>query len=334
MATNNLPPAVHIGVLNEIFPPEPTWTSEQVPDLTGKVVIVTGGNTGIGKESCKVLLSRNAKVYLAARSESKANEAIAELRSATGKEAIFLRLDLADLRSVRRAAEEFLSKEQHLHILFNNGGVMTPPLDLVTAQGYDGQFGTNVLGHFFLTQLLIPVLLRTAKGEISGVPCKVRVITVSSSQHALFSISGGIQWDSLEKGDGALKARKRIGTRGLYSQSKLGNVLISKELAERYGSQGIVAISLHPGGVKTDLQRYAKAGPMGAVVGKIANTMLYDVSYGILTQLYAGTAPEAENMNGEYLTAWARRQVPSKYALLPELRKRVWAWCEDQVKNF
>ena len=111
------------GIWTNMFPPKPTWTADEMPDQSGKVMIVTGGNTGIGKETVKVLLQHNAKVYLAARSRSKAEAAIKDLKDETGKDAIFLELDLSSLASVRKAAEEFLNKEHELHILFNNACV-------------------------------------------------------------------------------------------------------------------------------------------------------------------------------------------------------------------
>ncbi|KAI0067967.1 NAD-binding protein [Artomyces pyxidatus] len=297
---NDLPPAVPVSFLSEVLlPPKPTWTSEDVPDLTGKIAIVTGGNTGIGKETCRVLLAHNAKVYLAARSESKGSRAIEELQEKTGKTAVFLRLDLADLRSIRQAAEAFVSQEQQLHILFNNGGVMFPPLDLVTAQGYDGQFGTNTLGHFFFTKLLLPILLQTAKGEPNAMPCKVRVVNTSSVGHNLFVLPGGINWESIQPGNVSLKARTKIGTHALYGQSKLGNILFSNELAKRYGDQGIVSISLHPGSIKTELGRHISGSLFRNIIRKLANLTQYDVTYGAISQLYAGTSLQAEKLNGE-----------------------------------
>ncbi|TFY81691.1 hypothetical protein EWM64_g2322 [Hericium alpestre] len=105
----------------ESFPPAPEWTPNNMPDLSGKVVIVTGGNSGIGREAVKCLLKKNAKVYIASRSEERIRRAINELRDETGREALSLQLDLSDLRSVRRAAQEFTSKEPKLDILINNG---------------------------------------------------------------------------------------------------------------------------------------------------------------------------------------------------------------------
>ncbi|OJA14188.1 hypothetical protein AZE42_06507 [Rhizopogon vesiculosus] len=172
--------STYLSLLGQSFPPKSQFSVDDIPDLTGKVTIVTGGNTGIGKETAKALLVHNAKVYVAARSQEKVEAAIQDLKNNTGKEAIFLKLDLGDLKSVKAAAEEYLSKETKLDILFNNAGVMFPPVDLLTTDGYDLQFGTNVLGHFYFTKLLLPALIATAK---SAPDSKARVITTSSSAH-------------------------------------------------------------------------------------------------------------------------------------------------------
>ncbi|KAG9076657.1 hypothetical protein FRC06_009380, partial [Ceratobasidium sp. 370] len=167
--------------LSQMFPPESLFTVEQIPDLAGQVMIVTGGNAGAGRETCKALLNKNAKVYLTARSKAKADDAIEWLKKETGgKEPMFLQLDLSNLDSVRKAAEEFKSKEQELHVLFNNAGVMVPPVEQKTADGYDLQFGTNVLGHYFFTILLLPTLVHTAKNSPRA-HGHARVINTSSS---------------------------------------------------------------------------------------------------------------------------------------------------------
>jgi len=168
------------SIIAESFPPHPIFTVDDIPDLSGQIIIVTGGNTGIGKETVKELLNHDAKVYLAARNQEKAFAAIKELSEVTGKEAIFLKLDLSDLKGIKAAAEEFLSKETQLHVLFNNAGVMVPPVEQLTADGYDLQFGTNVLGHFYFTKLLLPTLIATAKTSSDG---KARVVNTSSLGH-------------------------------------------------------------------------------------------------------------------------------------------------------
>ncbi|KAI0000664.1 NAD-binding protein [Russula compacta] len=314
-----------IGFFSQLFPPKPTWTAADVPDQTGRTVIVTGGNGGIGKETSRALLSKGARVYIATRSVEKSQKAIEELKRETGKETVFfLRLDLADLVSIKAAAEEFTSKESELHTLYNNGGVMYTPVESVTNQGFDMQFGTNVLGHFYLTKLLLPVLTATAK----KLPGTVRVVNVSSFGHNM-GAPEGIRWPTLTRGNDSLEARKQLGTNKLYGQSKLvRNILFSNELARRCGGEGIVSISLHPGSINTDLSRHA-----GSIVQRIGQLLTYSVSYGAITSLYSGTAPAAGELNGKYLTSWARVTLPNKHALDLELQKKLWEWCEEQVKD-
>ncbi|KIK55269.1 hypothetical protein GYMLUDRAFT_47991 [Collybiopsis luxurians FD-317 M1] len=170
------------------LPPKPTWSFDQIPDLTGQVIIVTGSNTGIGKVVIEQLLKHNAKVYMAARNQEKAEAAIKELKEKTsGKEAIFLKLDLSDLTTIRLTMEEFLQltiiqTQKGNHVLINNAGVAAP-IDHVTAQGFDMQFGVSTLGHFYLTKLLLPILTSTAETT----PTKqVRVVHVSSYAHHFF----------------------------------------------------------------------------------------------------------------------------------------------------
>ncbi|KAG8955905.1 hypothetical protein FRC04_006352 [Tulasnella sp. 424] len=305
--------------LTEVFPPKPKFNPERdIPDLSGKVIIVTGGNTGIGKQTILVLLSKNAKVYMAARSKAKAEAAIAELKSITGKEAIFLQLDLASLDSVTKAANEFMREESALHILFNNGGVMMPPIDQLTSDGYDIQFGTNVLGHAHFTLCLLPVLLNGAKSSPDG---KARVINTASNAADMIN---KIDFDTVRDGP----KRKKLGRIDLYSQSKLGNVIFSNELAKRYASEGIISHSLNPGAIRTDLQRHAPG-----ILVRLFGWMLHPVEFGALTQLWAGTSPEMINTNGGYLWPWARVGTMPKGALNPDVGPKLWDWIEEQRKG-
>jgi len=306
------------SLLSQSFPPKSKFNVEDIPDLTGKVIIVTGGNAGVGKETAKALLSHNAKVYIGARSEDKAKSAITELKEQTGKEAIFLKLDLADLKSVKASVKEFTSKEKELHVLFNNAGVMVPPIEQVTAQGYDLQFGTNVLGHFYFTKLLLPTLIATAKTSPDG---KARVVNTSSSAHMLTS---GLDFNTFKDSP----ARTKKGTQTLYSQSKLGNVFVSNELARRYEDQGIVTTSLNPGNLKSDLQRH-----LSPFESFMLFVLLYPASYGALTQLWAGTSPEAAHFNGKYLIPWARLGEAASITNDSKLSAELWTWLEEQVKD-
>ncbi|KAJ7054315.1 hypothetical protein C8F01DRAFT_1212025 [Mycena amicta] len=207
------------ALLTRISPPK-FAPERDIPDLSGRVILVTGGNSGIGYETVKQLLLKNATVYLAARSPDKAAQAIEKLAQETnGKRAVFF---------VRRAAEEFLKKEERLDVLFNNGGVMNSPPEMLTAQKYDLQFGTNVIGHFFLTDLLVCSLTP-------------RIVHTSSIGHNL-APPGGIEYVSL----------KDSPERDAWS--KLGNILISNYFAKLYPGV-IVSCAVHPGPIKTELGR-------------------------------------------------------------------------------
>jgi len=319
---------VLLSLYNESYPPAPKFTADSVPDLSGKVMIITGGNTGIGKETARVLLLHDAKVYIACRSAEKAAAAIDDLKKVTGKgddRILFLPVDLSDLASIKAGVDEYLTKETKLDVLFNSGGVMIPPVDQLTKHGHDLQFGTNVLGHFYLTQLLIPTLINTAKTSPDG---KARVVNTSSSAHLISKSAkngGPVELDTLRDGP----KRTKLGTQSLYAQSKSGNVLFSHELARRYGSQGIVSTALNPGNIKTDLQRHASSLQLTLI-----GWMLKDVSYGALTQLYAGTSPEGAEFNGKYLIPWARVR-PCRADHNDEKKEaELWAWLEAQVKQY
>ncbi|KAJ7842338.1 hypothetical protein B0H14DRAFT_3086657 [Mycena olivaceomarginata] len=207
------------AILARISPPK-FRPERDVPDLSGKIIIVTSGNTGIGYETVKQLLLKNAKVYLAARSPENAAAAIKRLEQETKK-------------LVRKAAETFLFQDSRLDILFNNGGVMISP-DLLTAQNHDLQFGTNVIGHFFLTELLVS-------------SCAHTILSRDSAGH-VFAPGNGIDFVSLKGGP----ERDAM----LYGESKLGNILISNYFAKAY-SDVLVSCSLHPGPINTELTRHA-----------------------------------------------------------------------------
>jgi len=303
----------------ESFPPAPRWTVDDVPDLSGKVILVTGGYSGIALGVIKVLLTRGAKVYMAGRSQSKAEEAIEIIKAETGGKApVFLYLDLADLTTVKAAANEFLSKENRLDILFNSAGVMIPPKDQLTVQGYDLQFGINALGHFYLTKLLLPTLVSTAKLNPDG---KVRVVAPSSGAHHLH----GLSFDTFKDGP----ARNKLGEWSLYSQSKYAVVVVARELARRYGDQGIVSLSLNPGNVNTNLQRRVPRWQHKAMA-----LMLHPVEpNGRMPYLWAATAPETADYNGKYIIPWGRVGKARADTQDPKVGAKLWEWLDEQVKG-
>jgi len=262
-------------------------------------------------------LKKNANVYMASRSKSKADAAIAELKEETGKEAIFLECDLANLDSISKAAKEFQSKESALHILFNSGGVMNPPVEQITSDGYDLQFGTNVLGHAHLTLHLIPQLLAGAKSSKDG---KARIVN-TASDGAYWGPKEGIKFDTLTD----TPERRKMSTMKLYFQSKFGNYVFSEELARRYGDQGITSNALNPGHLKTELGRHNSK-----IQTLLTDWMLFPAPMGALTQLWIGTSPETVDFNGKWLIPWAREGKFLGAKNADEVGPVLWEWVEKQ----
>jgi len=303
----------------QTFPPKPTWTPANIPDLTGKVIVVTGGNSGVGKETVKALLAHNAKVYLAARSPERAKKAIDDLKAETGKEAIFLRLDLSDLKQIRESAAEFLSKETVLHVLFNNAGVMGTPLDKLTAQGYDMQLGTNVLGHFLFTQLLLPAL--SAVSAQSGGAERARVTSTTSLASGLTNTLH-FEWftDTPE--------RRKHAPMDIYNDSKFGDLVFARELARRHGDV-LVSTACNPGTLKTDLSRNSTK-----VEAFMLSLLQYPAPMGAITQLWAGTSPEGADLNGKYLIPWARVGTPNPATQDAALGAKLWEYLDEESKKY
>ncbi|KAK7053648.1 short-chain dehydrogenase/reductase family protein [Favolaschia claudopus] len=315
------------GIISYLWPPS-FRPERDMPDLTGKIALVTGGNTGIGYHTVKQLLLKNAKVYLAARSEEKAKAAIQRLQQETlGKTAIFLELDLADLPSVRKAAEEFLSRENRLDLLFNNGGVMLSPPEMLTAQNHDLQFGTNCIGHFLFTELLLPALIQSHKETNT----RARILNTSSLGHEL-APSRGIDFVSLRAGperDAWVKAAGSwLGPWRLYGESKLGNILVSNYYARTY-PESIVSCALHPGGIRTELTRHG-----GTMYQRIVSMIAFPAPMGALTQLWGATIASEEQMNGKYLVPWGKIGKASPPASDWELEGKVIEYLREQTKGF
>ncbi|GJE89129.1 NAD(P)-binding protein [Phanerochaete sordida] len=311
--------SIYASIFRSLFPPAPKFLPQDVPDLTGRVIVVTGGASGIGKETVKVFLEHNAKVYLATRNRSQAEAVIAELKAATGNEAHFLPLDLANLAAVRAAAEEFLSKEHELHVLFNNAGTMWCPLEQLTADGFDMQFGTNVVGHVLLTTLLLPALAAGARSAPDG---RARVVNTSSCGALLAT---GLRFETFR---GVSALRTRLGTKDMYNQSKLAMAVWSREAARRYADKNVLVYAVDPGSVKTGLQRNATW-----MDRLFLNMILHEPWYGALTQLWAGTSPETLSLNGEWLIPYARhgRCLPEMYDA--QLGEKLWTWLEEQLQE-
>jgi len=266
--------------------------------VSGQTVLVTGGNTGIGRAMALALAGQGARVYVACRSAAKGEGAAAAIRAATGNEAVFLLpLDLADLASVRSCAAGFLAYGEPLHVLVNNAGV--GGARGLTRQGFELTFGVNHLGHFLLTQLLLDRLVASAPA---------RVVTVSSDSH--YS-ARGIDFDALRR-----PARGITGMRE-YAVSKLCNVLFSQELARRVADTGVHTYALHPGVVASDIWRRVP-WPVRPLVTR----RMLSVTDGAATSLYCATSPEVASDSGLFYDSCARRD-PSPVAT-PELGRELW----------
>lgn len=254
------------------------WTTADIPDQTGKTAVVTGANSGLGLRTAEALAAKGAHVLLACRNELKAAAALQQVSdAATGPKPEVLPLDLADLTSIRRAADHLDVRETPIDILVNNAGVMALPRHERTADGFDAQFGTNHLGHFALTGLLLPGLLRAPDP---------RVVTVSS----IAAWGGLINWFDPNW--------RVVYIRWLaYSQSKLANLLFTAELQRRAKSAGthLTAVAAHPGLSATNLYDSAPESGMGGRLAAMQQRLLVSFaqsdSLGALPQLYGATMP-------------------------------------------
>jgi NAD(P)-dependent dehydrogenase (short-subunit alcohol dehydrogenase family) len=255
------------------------WTAADVPDQAGRTAVITGANAGIGFETARVLAEHGAAIVLACRDAGKARDAAARISAAAPRAATtVVRLDLASLASVREAGEEIRAGHDHLDLLINNAGLMIPPRG-VTADGFELQIGTNHLGHFALTGLLLDRLL-AAPGS--------RVVTVSSNGHR----AGRINFDDLH-------AQRRYRRWTAYAQSKLANLMFTYELQRRLTAAGAptAALAAHPGTAFTELTRHMP-GPVQFLYQRFGGAFTQSAAMGALPTLRAATDPAARG--GQY----------------------------------
>ncbi len=283
------------------------WTARDIPDQTGRRAIVTGANGGLGYQVCLELARRGASVVLAARSAEKGEEALRRLRAEVPSAQAELRsLDLADLASVRAFAD---GVDEPVDLLVNNAGVMAGP-KRTTADGFELQLGTNHLGHFALTGLLLGRLLA------SEAP---RVVVVSSNAHKM----GKMRFDDLQF------ERRPYGRWQAYFQSKLANLLFTAELQRRLTVAGAptIAVAAHPGGSSTDLGTEG-SGLTNRLMRAVVEPLTQSVAVGALPMLRALTAGGVrggEFQGPRYLAVGhPRRETPSRAARREQDARRLW----------
>ncbi|MCV7079274.1 SDR family NAD(P)-dependent oxidoreductase [Mycobacterium szulgai] len=294
------------------------WTADDIPDQTGRTAVITGANTGLGFETAAALAAHGARVVLAVRNLEKGKQAAARIAAATpGAEVELQELDLSSLESVRAAAAQLRDDHDRIDLLINNAGVMYTPKS-TTADGFEMQFGTNHLGHFAFTGLLLDRLL-----PVPG----SRVITVSSIGHR---IRAAIHFDDLQW-------ERRYSRVGAYGQAKLANLLFTYELQRRLAPSGTtIAVAAHPGGSNTELMRNLPRVLVAA--SAVLGPLFQDPSLGALPQLRAATDPEV--LGGQYFgpdgfqetRGYPKVVASSRQSHDAGLQRRLWTVSEELTK--
>ncbi|MEM8621208.1 MAG: oxidoreductase [Actinomycetota bacterium] len=293
------------------------WTTEDIADQSGRVVVITGANTGLGLETARALAAAGATVVLAVRNTDKGGAAIDDIRASTpSAELELLELDLASLASIRAAAEQLHDAHGRIDLLINNAGVMYTTQQQ-TADGFEMQFGTNHLGHFAFTGLVLDQLL-----PVEG----SRIVTVSSVGHRILS---SIDFDDINAAD----SYNRVSA---YGRSKLANLLFTYELQRRLAAAGAAtnALAAHPGGSDTDLARHI---PGADFLAPLTSKLMQSAAMGALPQLRAATDPAASG--GQYYGPDGFMELRGYPVVVPssarsndvELQERLWAVSEDMT---
>ncbi|PTB66633.1 NAD(P)-binding protein [Trichoderma citrinoviride] len=313
------------------------WNNTSIPDLTGKVALVTGGNVGIGFQIVKQLALHGAKVYLGARSEPRAKQAIdsilSEYQSITKDRVIWLPLDLSRPANIMEAAQLMSSWEKRLDILINNAGIATDDFT-TTAEGFESTIAVNHIGHFILTTKLLPLLKATA----SAIGSDVRIVTSSSvaekfaPKHNNFTTTEDLS-DPGTTDSNDYTSRKTVFSR--YGASKLANLLFTRELQRRLDEEDvkITALAVDPGPVATD-------GGMSVFPGflkPVLKMVMKSPEKGALTQLFCATAKEIvnepEKYKGKLLTAPGKTNPGSDKSRNSELARSLWRITEEALKT-
>jgi NAD(P)-dependent dehydrogenase (short-subunit alcohol dehydrogenase family) len=291
------------------------WTAADVPDQSGRVAIVTGANSGLGYDTAAVLADKGAKVVLAVRNLDKGNEAVERIKKASPNAVVSLQeLDLTSLDSVRKAADELRAAHPRIDLLINNAGVMYVPTRETTKDGFEMQFGTNHLGHFALTGLLLENIL-----PVDG----SRVVTVSSVGHRILA---RIHFDDPH-------LQRKYNRVEAYGQSKLANLLFTYELQRRLSQKGAptVALAAHPGFSDTELMRHLP----GFIPEFLWRPFTQPADMGALPTLRAATDPGAQG--GQYYgpdglgesTGHPKLVKSSAQSHNEDIQRRLWTMSEE-----
>jgi len=283
--------------------------------MNGKRVVITGGNTGIGKEAAVGVASAGAQVVITARNEERGRAARQEIADRSGSSSVeVMPLDLASFRSIRSFAADFLGRFDQLDVLVNNAGLIHRRRT-ETEDGFETTFGVNHLGHFLLTDLLLDRLRASAPA---------RVVVVSSDAHK--GARQGLDFDDLQS-----ERRYRWGK--AYSKSKLANIYFARELARRLDGSGVTANALHPGFVRSEFGRGGDLGPVyGFGIRYVAGPFAISPEKGARTSIYLASSPEVEGATGGYYYR-CQAKKPSQQAQDEDAARRLWGASEKLIAS-
>jgi NAD(P)-dependent dehydrogenase (short-subunit alcohol dehydrogenase family) len=284
-------------------------------EMAGKVVVITGGNTGIGKEAAVGLASLGARVVVTSRNEERGRSARKEIADRSGSDSVeVMSLDLASFRSIRSFAADVLDRFDHVDVLVNNAGLILHHR-AETQEGFEETFGVNHLGHFLLTDLLLERLRASAPA---------RVVVVSSTAHK--SARQGLDFDDLQ-------AEHKYRWAQAYSKSKLANIYFARELSRRLDGSGVTVNALHPGFVRSE---FGRGGDLGGIYGwgikYLASPFAISPEKGARTTDYLASSPEVEGTSGGYFYK-CKPSVPSRMAQDDDAARRLWDASEKLVAS-
>lgn len=279
--------------------------------MQGKTVLITGANSGIGKETAVALARAGATVVFTSRDPEKGEQAAADIRQRSGADVALMPLDLASFPSIRALADGFLQRYDELHVLINNAGlILTERTE--TEQGFESTFGVNHLGHFLLTQLLLDRVKASAPA---------RIINVASNAHRF--ARGGLDFDDLQ-------LTNSYGGMQAYGRSKLANIYFTRELARRLEGTGVTVNAVHPGGVNTGFAHDGDVKPPFSWLWTIASPFLRSPEKGAQTSIFLASSPELDGVTGKYF-ADSKEKQPTSIAQDDEAASRLWTASEELI---
>jgi NAD(P)-dependent dehydrogenase (short-subunit alcohol dehydrogenase family) len=283
-------------------------------ELARKVIVITGGNSGIGKEAAVGLASLEGRVVITSRNEERGRSALQEIRHRSGNDTVdVMALDLASFRSIRSFATDVLDRFDRVDVLVNNAGVMLGRR-AETEDGFEETIGVNHLGHFLLTDLLLERLRASAPA---------RVVVVASHAHKF--VRRGLDFDDLQ-------AERKYQWMNAYSKSKLANIYFTRELTRRLDGTGVTVNALHPGFVRTQLGRDGDLGGLYGLGSYVASPFAISSAKGARTTIYLASSPEAEGVSGGYF--YKRKPAkPSAVAQDDAAARRLWEVSEKLVAS-